>query len=269
MQMVDSLNTYYVATTRARKGMTIISKMPADSFLKSISDNASEYPSAVSDMSQLLYAYVRKPSTNPGFREIECDGGLRLRFGDEYKFSSEVVADTGDISGYPSWPLDGRLEFSSEAGDFFTGDDVPGSSGRLKGIVLHDILSRVRVPSDLEAAVRESFNEGSVSEEDMPEIISLLSSRIESVAGRRWFAEDLDAERNEVDVIDSDGEIYRPDRVVTDGGTVQIIDYKFGRPSPEYEDQVRNYARIYREMGYSDVKASLWYVRQGRIVDVE
>ena len=269
MQMVDSLNTYYVATTRARKGMTIISKMPADSFLKSISDNASEYPSAVSDMSQLLYTYVRKPSTNPGFREIECDGGLRLRFGDEYKFSSEVVADTGDISGYPSWPLDGRLEFSSEAGDFFTGDDVPGSSGRLKGIVLHDILSRVRVPSDLEAAVRESFNEGSVSEEDMPEIISLLSSRIESVAGRRWFAEDLDAERNEVDVIDSDGEIYRPDRVVTDGGTVQIIDYKFGRPSPEYEDQVRNYARIYREMGYSDVRASLWYVRQGRIVDVE
>ena len=123
-------------------------------------------------MSQLLYAYVRKPSTNPGFREIECDGGLRLRFGDEYKFSSEVVADTGDISGYPSWPLDGRLEFSSEAGDFFTGDDVPGSSGRLKGIVLHDILSRVRVPSDLEAAVRESFNEGSVSEEDMPEIIA-------------------------------------------------------------------------------------------------
>ncbi len=269
MQMVDSLNTYYVATTRARKGMTIISKMPADSFLKSISDNASEYPSAVSDMSQLLYAYVRNPSTNPGFREIECDGGLRLRFGDEYKFSSEVIADTGDISGYPSWPLDGRLEFSSEAGDFFTGDDVPGSSGRLKGIVLHDILSRVRVPSDLEAAVRESFNEGSVSEEDMPEIISLLSSRIESVAGRRWFAEDLDSERNEVDVIDSDGEIYRPDRVVTDGGIVQIIDYKFGRPSPEYEDQVRNYARIYREMGYSDVKASLWYVRQGRIVDVE
>ena len=117
--------------------------------------------------------------------------------------------------------------------------------------------------------MRESFNEGSVSEEDMPEIISLLSSRIDSVAERRWFAGDLDAERNEVDVIDSDGEIYRPDRVVTDGGIVQIIDYKFGRPSPEYESQVRNYARIYREMGYSDVRASLWYVRQGRIVDVE
>ena len=32
---------------------------------------------------------------------------------------------------------------------------------------------------------------------------------------------------------------------------------------------MRNYARIYREMGYSDVRASLWYVRQGRIVDVE
>lgn len=56
---------------------------------------------------------------------------------------------------------------------------------------------------------------------------------------------------------------------VIDGGSVQIIDYKFGRPSSEYEAQVRNYARLYREMGYSDVKSSLWYVRQGRIVDVE
>ncbi len=269
MQMVDSLNTYYVATTRERKGMTIISKMPADSFLKSISDDAGDYPSSVSDMSQLLYAYVRKPSTNPGFREIEGDWELRLRLGEEYPFSSTVPVDTGDNSGYLSWPLDGRLEFSSEAGDFFTGDDVPGGSKRLKGIVLHDILSRVRVPSDLEAAVRESFNDGSVSGEDVPEIISLLSSRIDSVADRRWFADDLEAERNEVTVIDSDGEIYRPDRVVIDNGRVQIIDYKFGRPSAEYEDQVRNYARLYREMGFSDVKSSLWYVRQNRIVDVE
>ena len=146
---------------------------------------------------------------------------------------------------------------------------MPGGSGRLKGIVLHDILSRVRVPSDLEAAVRESFNEGAISEADIPEIASLLSSRIASVEDRRWFAGDLEIERNEVTVIDSDGEIYRPDRVVIDGGSVQIIDYKFGRPSSEYEAQVRNYARLYREMGYSDVKSSLWYVRQGRIVDVE
>lgn len=269
MQMVDSLNTYYVATTRARKGMTIISGMPSDKFLKSISDNACDYPPSVSDMSQLLYAFVRKPSANPGFREIESGGGLRLRFGEAYQFSSEAGADTGYVSGYLSWPLDGRLEFSSEAGDFFTGDDAPGGSRRLKGIVLHDILSRVRVPSDLEAAVRESFNEGSVSEEDMPEIISLLSSRIDAVAERRWFAGDVDIDRNEVTVIDRDGEIYRPDRVVIDGGMVQIIDYKFGRPSPEYKSQIRNYARLYREMGYSDVRSSLWYVRQGRIVDVD
>ena len=271
MQIVDSLNTYYVATTRARNGMTIISKMPSDSFLKALGERTGNYPGAVSDISQLLYGFVRHPSFNPGFREISKDGEdpLRLRLGEAYPFASSSVAEPGSTSGYPSWPLAGRLEFSGEARDFFTGDDVPGGSGRLKGIVLHDILSRVRVPSDLEAAVRESFNEGAISEADIPEIASLLSSRIASVEDRRWFAGDLEIERNEVTVIDSDGEIYRPDRVVIDGGSVQIIDYKFGRPSSEYEAQVRNYARLYREMGYSDVKSSLWYVRQGRIVDVE
>ena len=67
--------------------------------------------------------------------------------------------------------------------------------------------------------------------------------------------------RNEVDVIDTDGTVHRPDRVeIFPDGKVLVIDYKFGKEKPEYASQVSGYADIYRKMGYGDVRAAVWYV---------
>ena len=73
---------------------------------------------------------------------------------------------------------------------------------------------------------------------------------------------------NEVNVIDTDGQVLRPDRVVKDGGKVMIIDYKFGEHYPKYERQMTRYADVWRRMGYEDVSAWLWYVQTGEIMQV-
>ena len=52
------------------------------------------------------------------------------------------------------------------------------------------------------------------------------------------------------------------------GGSVSIIDYKFGEHRRQYERQLRRYADIWRRMGYADVKAVLWYVQTGEIQEV-
>ena len=70
---------------------------------------------------------------------------------------------------------------------------------------------------------------------------------------------------NEVDVIDVNGQVYRPDRVVMQEDKVVIIDYKFGEHQISYENKMRKYMDIWRRMGYSDVKAFLWYVRSGEV----
>ena len=73
---------------------------------------------------------------------------------------------------------------------------------------------------------------------------------------------------NETEIIDTDGNVYRPDRVIVRDGAVTVIDYKFGAPRPAYAAQARRYARLYRDMGYERVRAFLWYVYEDRIEEI-
>ena len=72
----------------------------------------------------------------------------------------------------------------------------------------------------------------------------------------------------EVSLIDTDGSIFRPDRVICDGDSVTIVDYKFGEHRSIYRRQLDRYADIYRRMGYADVSAYLWYVFTDEVVTV-
>lgn len=224
-----------------------------------------------------------------------------------------VVMKVG--AGYPSWPLNplpdeggetvagerGRLKFSTDSADFFSEEGLAGTeaSGRLKGIVLHDILSRVESPDDLSDAVRLSVMSGELDEAGGREAFALLSERIASVEGRGWFMSavadvartdvsgdagaacggDRDAAplpvriRREVSLIDTDGSIVRPDRVIEYGdGSILVIDYKFGHREPaaerKYRRQVARYADIWRRTGHVNVSAVLWYVADGEIIEV-
>jgi ATP-dependent exoDNAse (exonuclease V) beta subunit len=78
-----------------------------------------------------------------------------------------------------------------------------------------------------------------------------------------WFPEDASQVYLERDVIDTDGQVYRPDRVVVRDGRVIIIDYKFGDHYNKYERQMKRYADIWRRMGHTEVTAVLWYVQKG------
>ena len=128
-------------------------------------------------------------------------------------------------------------------------------------------MSRVIVPGDLAGAVEESFVDGSIDLKEKDEILELLAGRIESAAERGWFPGDRSMVLTETSVISSDGEIHRPDRVIVDGDKVVVVDYKFGTEEKSYLRQVRRYAELYRSMGYSDVKAYLWYVEKNEVVE--
>lgn len=283
MQMVDAVNAFYVATTRAEKGMTVIAELPQQKCRDSVAEGAS-YNFA--NIAQILYWYAHLPSSGGFLKEIPAsdpDEELhyfeeRRRMGEQYKFKAEKELDShGDTSqGYPSFPLnpvpgmDARLKFSTEADDFFSPDGQTGieASGRLKGIVLHDILSRIEVPGDLDAAIGESFGDGSIDSEEMERIRTMLKSRIQSAKERGWFPEKREMIVNETSIIDTDGSIYRPDRVIIDGGKVTVVDYKFGHHNRKYERQISKYAELYRAMGYAEVTASLWYVAEDEVVTV-
>ena len=183
---------------------------------------------------------------------------------EEGKITVEVAMEEGDVRER------GRLKFSADSIDFFSEDGQAGisASNRIKGVVLHDILSAVYCPEDLETAVLDAVRSGDITEREASEALTLLRERLSQVSDRGWFPEDRESVLNETSIIDTDGKVYRPDRVIRNGGSVIIVDYKFGEHYPKYERQMLLYADMWRRMGVEEVSAFLWYVQTGDIMRV-
>ena len=145
--------------------------------------------------------------------------------------------------------------------DFFSDEARADRSLRERGTVLHGILSKVTVPSDLPSAVREAFEAGEISGEK--ECLDLLAPAVASHP--EWFPQDGSCVLAETSLVDDDGQVYRPDRVIIRDGEVTVVDYKFGEKNPRYRRQVDRYASIYRKMGYGKVSAAIWYVISGEV----
>ena len=97
-----------------------------------------------------------------------------------------------------------------------------------------------------------------------------IAERIAEVEHLGWFVgtgPEVEV-LNETSLIDTDAQIYRPDRVIRSADKVVIVDYKFGEYNDRYERQLRKYAGIWRRMGYADIKSYVWYVQRGDIVEV-
>lgn len=284
LQQVDNINILYVAMTRAAQGMHIIAKTPSSKFLTAMGKGP---VSRFSDFSQILYYYAAES----GMTVTKEDDSARFTFGEMPDFEALRKADDECAEvfpmtcgcEYPSIPLNpqvglsetdvrerGRLKFSADSLDFFSEDGQAGvsASNRIKGVVLHDVLSSTVLPEDLDQAIAKAVMSGELTSAEASEALDLLKGRIAEVEGRGWFPNDRSAVLNEVSIIDTDGQVYRPDRVVKDGGKVIIVDYKFGEHYRKYEHQMNCYADLWRRMGYADVSACLWYVHTGEIVQV-
>jgi hypothetical protein len=295
MQKVDNINTIYVAMTRAALGMHLIAKTPSAKCVKAVeSGDLTQF----SDFSQILYWFAASSCMSgdiPGndelippftaLRRMDDQGVERFDVGemvsfDEHRKPSGSETDSFKIYGndpLPSIPLNpiaedalvdvrerGRLKFSADSLEFFSEDGC--MSNRVKGVVLHDILSRIKTTDDLHDSVRKSVMAGDLTEMEAADAEEMLKFKFAEVAGRGWYngGEVL----NETSLINSDGNIYRPDRVVKKDGKVIVIDYKFGEHDSRYSSQLRRYADIWRRMGYDRVEAYLWYVLSGDIVEV-
>lgn len=253
-QIVDNINLFYVALTRAEKSLHIISATPTKTFKDSLKSGRPEYKR----MSDILYEFG-------GSMDEIC-------FGQEYDFSRMKRKENSVEEEFPisfaSVPLAGRLAPSSDAIDFFGNEGRTGvkASARLRGVVLHNILSGIVSADDLRAAVDAAVMDGSLDAQDSLDAYRLLSARI--AAHPEWFpsSDDKDVQvLNEASVFASSGKEYRPDRVILRPEGVIVVDFKFGHPEDIYLRQIGNYAAIYRQLGYDVLSAVIWYVEEDKM----
>ncbi len=282
LQQVDNMNILYVAMTRPALGVHLISTLPPAKCMQAV--EAGQVPE-FKNFSQILYWFIsshKEASKTEDEESFRFDVGNIVDFNKLRKDEGDVVQDFNMAPGneYPSIPLNigdgepeadvrerGRLKFSADSIDFFSEEGEAGisASNRIKGVVLHEILSRIIKVEDLEKAVRQSLDCGDISEEEFMPVLSLLRDRLGEIESYGWFDCQAIEVMNETTLIDEQGQMYRPDRILVKDGKVTIIDYKFGEHYRKYERQLHKYADIWKNMGCQEVSAFLWYVHSGEV----
>ena len=184
-----------------------------------------------------------------------------------------------------SWPSPVEFRQSNKSRDFISGEDEQPSD-RLRyiqlGNVLHELFSHIQTLDDIAPQLLELEHEGIIYNDDVTaeQLRQQLSAAFQDPQVADWFdrrwrvfnectlLEPVEVvnpktQAKSVEVVE-----HRPDRVITDGHQVIVIDFKFGKPRKIYTEQVQRYMEKLREMGYQDVKGYLWYVLRSHVEEV-
>ncbi len=275
---VDNLNLLYVAFTRACNSLHVIGRRKAASSR-----------SMLIEQSLPLVADDLEGSELDGMEDEQ--GSISFTYGDMPR--TQDIGQKSDTAQAPSpnpflqeslpLPVDiktfeRKVDFrqSNRSRDFTEGDDEESLRRQRyihTGSILHEVFSTIRTTADITGALQRLQSEGVIYDADLtPErITKMLQKRLSDPRVAEWFS-DRWTLFNECSILtlDDDGRLMerRPDRVMTDGQTWTVVDFKFGTSHPEYADQVREYMELIASMNHQPVRGYLWYVYSNKIEEV-
>ncbi|MDE5828765.1 MAG: UvrD-helicase domain-containing protein [Duncaniella sp.] len=266
--LMDELNVFYVALTRAVDRLYV-------GLAVSRSTSVADYVrDAIAKCTPDYIRYLAEEvPVNKGSEYIPLTFGADgvLEIGTPSEATADKKADITALT--PSVTEEMPVYWSSDRDDLWDGtrvDDVSRYdfvSARRRGIVIHDLMARVRTLDDVAPVMTKMIREGLIPSHEVEEVRATVDRLLRDTRANRWF-EDTERVLIERPII-VDGEERRPDRVVwTADGYVEIIDYKTGQENPtRYRRQVRRYMDRFAEMGYENIRGYLWYLDSGEIVE--
>ena len=268
---VDNLNLLYVAFTRASRHLFVIGKR-----------HAKNTRSALIEMCLPLVAQKMEGATIEGLEDDDADilfeiGSLSLSTKKETTHSENVFLQPSqpELVRIHAYQHPTEYRQSNQSKLFVKGDqedDVQEGYIQL-GSVLHQIFSTIKTVDDVHQAIARLQTEGILYNENITvdKLSDMLHKRLSDPRVADWFSHRWQI-FNECTIlsVDDEGKLLerRPDRVLTDGKEVIVIDFKFGHPKDEHQQQVQEYLELLREMGHPHVNGYLWYVYKNQIVEV-
>lgn len=281
--MVDNLNLLYVAFTRAGRNLFVFGKR-GSSLLRS---------NMIEESLPVVYETLGEMA------EENAQSLTYIGEGTDKK-TEDVVFEYGDIDAEVNDKKeeDGENVFSNKPQDraihietssdlynfqpsiqselFVKGEDMDEQQKfYIKlGSVLHEVFSKIRTHQDVDNVLKQLELDGVLYDENISKekIEQMLRKRLDSALVRDWFTDKWKV-MNESSILylDEDGKVKkdRPDRVLLGKDEIIVIDFKFGKPKPEYHDQVRRYMDQMSAMGHQNVKGYLWYVYPNSVVEVK
>ena len=283
--MVDNLNLLYVAFTRAGRNLFVYGKR-GSALLRS---NMIE--ESLSNTHVKLSKLNEESGLSPQPQAFEGEGSDKKT--DDVYFEYGTI----DTDAKEDEKAEGDNVFMSKAEDrpihivttsnlynfqpslqselFVKGEDMEEQQQYYikMGSVLHELFSKIRTHEDVDYVLKQLELDGVLYDENITKekIEQMLRKRLGSPQVSDWFSNKWKV-MNESSILylDAEGKVKkdRPDRVLLGKDEILVIDFKFGKPKPEYHDQVKRYMDQMAAMGHQKVKGYLWYVYPNKVEEV-
>lgn len=266
---IDNLNTLYVAFTRSKDELIVLAPRP-----KKIKEETGEVEKIFS-MADALWAglCLEVKDTREGDTLVSLPSSFDTKEG-IFELGSwwhpAVAKQDGDspeeiaMARINSISPDDRLQLRLHGKGFFF-----DNARRKHGALMHEVLSRIRTQKDIMAAVESYRLAGVINKDEAESLTVRLEELLEMPEVHPWY-DGTARVLNEVDILFGKGLSKRPDRVMILEDKVVVVDYKFGEiQDKRYHNQVKNYMKLIRQMGYEKVEGYLWYVELGTIESVD
>ena len=146
-------------------------------------------------------------------------------------------------------------------------DDIT-SSYIDRGNLLHKLFQGIEKKEDLDQSIQRLILEGLLNSQEAKKYWSYAAKALDTEEVRDWYSGKYRL-YNECSILctgqDGKMEMKRPDRVMFGEKEVLVVDFKFGKPKPSHQIQIKTYCDLLSGMGHSNVKGYLWYVDESRI----
>ena len=274
---VDNMNLLYVAFTRAGKNLFITGKKYKEK-TKGKSERSHIIQYIIEELAKELPGAIIDDAGDNGPISFEfgtlstCEERVEKEKPTENPFELSPKTHKLKIETFPQ-PVSFRQ--SNKSHDFIKGEDIDPSDAKryIKvGNVLHQLFSTILTEADIEPRLKELEQAGIIYNDDITsrELQNKISCALSNEKVKNWFSPRWKL-FNECTILDYDKETggvyeHRPDRVMTDGKEMIVVDFKFGKPRDEYHEQVQRYMRLLMRMGYKQVSGYIWYVLRNEIV---
>ena len=238
---LDNINLLYVALTRPKEQLYVISK-------KTVNKKTGE------ENENLFSGFFISFLKQIGKWQEDTDD---YEFGELLKLSSKTeIIEEKELLFTSSSRLDHNLAILTKAG--FLWDSEQGGAIE-KGNLIHLILSKIIYKADVHVVFKELISHGTIAVEQEELLKPVLINLIEKSEMAIYFEDDLEV-FNERAILTKGGKTLIPDRIVFKGNKVTVIDYKTGSFDLKHEVQVNTYASVLSDMGYEVEKKLLVYL---------
>ena len=240
MAAIDSLNTLYVAITRAMQELHLM--VPSDASSTTVGD--------------IIRNMTGISAENPTFEK-----------GEPLQQTPEEVTPQS-ISEFGTHSPEEKIAVSYSHQRYDEECDGDYLAPRDYGILMHKVMEKAASREDMERSLGVLVTDGVISTEEALTLTEKIDKAMEDERVADWFDGSWDSVRGERDIIHN-GRSWRPDRVMIRGEEAVVVDYKFGfNATTSHHKQIERYADLLRKMGYKKVSGYLWYISTERIEQI-